>query len=104
MNTQKPLDTITVSDVGTTFSGPGAVSVFRLAAIASGLRLEMEAPKGMKVSRVSALSAAKKLTGLKTNNRDIQLDKIMGMLGQAKSRVLYLNKEYRPKIVYKPKK
>ena len=72
--------------------GRDAVEVFRLATLISGLRLELKCP-GMKMSRhMSALKAAKTITGLKTNDRAKHLARAELMLEQAKSQVVYVEK------------
>jgi len=73
--------------------GRKAVEVFRLAALVSGLQLEIKCP-GMKMSRhMSALAAAKTVTGLRTNNRLKHLARAEIMLEQAKTEVIYLDEE-----------
>lgn len=89
------LDTIQIGASGdaTSFTGRKAVEVFRLATLASGLKLEISCP-GMRMSRhITALKAAKQLTGLKTNDRAKQLVRVLLMLEQAKSEVLYIEQE-----------
>jgi hypothetical protein len=74
------------------FQGEKAVEVFRLATLISGLQLELRCP-GMKMSRhMSALSAAKGITGLRTNNRQVQLERARIMLEQAKTEVIYVER------------
>jgi len=84
------MDTIKTTDACTVMQGRKAVAVFTLAALAAGLRLEMRCP-GMKMSRhLSALAAAKARTGLRTNSRAKQLERVLLMLEQAKSEVVYV--------------
>lgn len=93
MTVIKPLDTIRIGESGeaSSFTGRKAVEVFRLATLASALRLEIRCP-GMKMSRhLSALAAAKQHTGLKTNDRQKQLERVLVMLDQAKTEVLYVD-------------
>lgn len=71
--------------------GPKAVNVFRLASLASGLKLELKCP-GMKLSRHgSALKFAKQITGLKTNDRAKQLARVELMLKQAHTEVIHID-------------
>lgn len=61
-------DHIHYTDSATTFSGPNAVELFRLASLKAALGLEMRT--GLRMSRrYTALAAAKHITGLKTNDR-----------------------------------
>jgi hypothetical protein len=79
------MDTIAYNQSSTSFVGRDAVEVFRLAALASSLSLEM---KGLRLSRhVSALAVAKQTTGLKTNNRAKQLERVLEMLDELKGKV-----------------
>ncbi len=48
--------------------GPVAVDAFRLRCLVSALQLEIKCP-GIKAFRGGALKAAKRITGLKTNDR-----------------------------------
>jgi hypothetical protein len=93
----KPLDTIEIGATGgVSCVGPKAVNVFRLASLVSMLRLELKCP-GLRMSRhMSALQAAKTITGLKTNNRAKHLERAEIMLEQAKSEVLYVEREVTP--------
>lgn len=88
MNT-KPLDTIeSHGNGGMSFSGRDAVEVFRLASMISALKLEA---KGIRMSRgVSVLKIAKQTTGLRTNDRMKQAERLQVMLDNAKSAVLYV--------------
>jgi hypothetical protein len=85
----KNLDTIRIKKDGSgSFNGKNAVNVYKLALIAQGLKLELAAPH--LIDNISNLSKAKKMTGLRTNNRGVQLERILLMLEQAKSQVVYL--------------
>jgi hypothetical protein len=89
----KKLDTIRIREDGSgSFNGKDAVNVYRLALIAQGLKLELAVPN-MKMSRLSALQAAKRTTGLRTNKREVQLARVLVMLEQAKSQVVYLEEK-----------
>lgn len=84
----KELDTIHVQKDGSgTFEGENAVRVWRLSLVAQGLKLELAMPEQVPMSN---LKAAKELTGLRTNKREVQLERILVMLEQAKSEVVYL--------------
>jgi hypothetical protein len=84
-------DTITLHESGSvSMSGRDAVEVFRLATLVSGLRFEISCP-GMKISRISALQAAKHITGLRTNSREKHLERALVMLAYAKARVDYID-------------
>jgi hypothetical protein len=83
------MDTIEVTAHATIMQGPKAVEVFRLASLVMGLKLEINCP-GMKMSRISALAAAKGITGLKTNDRAKHLARAQLMLEQAKTEVTYV--------------
>lgn len=92
------MDHIEITPSHTSCVGKDAVQVFRLAALASGLRLEIRCP-GLKMSRhISALAAAKKITGLKTNKRQVQLERVELMLEQAKTQVVYVDKTETPAL------
>lgn len=83
----KQLDTIRIHEDGSgSFNGEDAVNVFKLALIANSLKIELAFPQ----FKLTALKAAKEMTGLKTNNRAVQLDRILVMLEQAKTQVVYL--------------
>jgi hypothetical protein len=86
-----PMDTIELrANGGGAFDGPDAINVFRLASFVSGLQLEINCP-GMRISRhITALQAAKRITGLKTNSRAKHLERAKLMLAQAKTQVLYI--------------
>lgn len=85
-----PLDTIRIHDDGSgSFNGENAVNVFKLALIANSLKIELAFPQ----FKLTALKAAKGVTGLKTRNRAVQLDRILVMLEQAKTQVVYLEDE-----------
>jgi hypothetical protein len=88
------MDSIQIKNgAATNMVGPKAVDVFRLAALVSGLRLELKCP-GMKMSRhLSALAAAKTITGLRTNDRAKHLARAEIMLEQAKTEVVYVDEE-----------
>lgn len=89
----KPLDIIHVQkDGGGSFEGPNAIAVWRLSLIAQGLKLELATPPHIKPFR-SNLKAAKDMTGLRTNDKQQQLERILIMLEQAKSQVVYLVEE-----------
>jgi len=93
-NGLKPMDTIEVREGGSiSCDGPKAVNVFRLATLVSGLKLEMKCP-GLKLSRHgSALKFAKPITGLKTNDRAKHVARAELMLEQAKTEVVYVDRE-----------
>lgn len=87
----KPLDTININSDGSgSFNGENAVNVYKLAHLASMLKLELAYPSIRMTSCMSALKAAKITTGLRTNKREVQLERILVMLDQAKSQVVYL--------------
>lgn len=93
MMAMKPLDVIYVKKDGSgSFEGKNATSVWQLALIAQGLKLELSRPPKVKPFR-SNLQAAKAMTGLKTNKREVQLERILVMLEQAKSQVVFLEEE-----------
>lgn len=82
------MNTVTVSPSATSFDGPEAVEIFRLAALVSSLKLEM---KGLRLSRhISALAVAKRTTGLKTNDRAKQLARVLEMLDVQKMKCEYV--------------
>ena len=84
------MDHIKIGDGSTSFVGPHAVDVMRLATLISGLRFELRCP-GIKISKHgSALKFAKSITGLKTNDRQKHLDRAMLMLEAAKREVVYV--------------
>lgn len=73
----------------TSFVGETAVDVFRLTVLISSLRLELKT--GMKMSRgMSALKAAKRITGLKTNDRAKQIARAELMLENARRSVVVI--------------
>ena len=75
------------------FEGPDAVKVYQLSVLASSLRFEIRCP-GMRVSRhVSALQAAKKCTGLKTNDLELQLDRVERLLENAKRSIIVVDEQ-----------
>ena len=86
------MDTIEHSTHATVFSGREAVEVFRLAVLASALKLEM---KGLRMSRrmASALAVAKRTTGLRTNDRAVQLARILVMIENAKRAVVHVERD-----------
>lgn len=70
--------------------GPDATEAFRLRALIQGLKLEM---KGLKLSsRMSALAIAKRETGLKTNKRELHIERLQLMFNNQLSKVLIVNK------------
>lgn len=70
--------------------GRPAVEVFRLAALVQGLKLEIKSP-GLKMSRHgSALKFAKQITGLKSNDRAVQLARAEMMLEEARGHVVHV--------------
>jgi hypothetical protein len=77
---------IEITDSHTSFVGRSAVEVFRLATIISALKFEIKT--GMKMSRVSALKAAKQITGT-NGNKQAQLPLLEKMLEEAKAAVEY---------------
>lgn len=83
------MDTITKFNGGTTFAGPKAVNVLRLATIISGLRFEARCP-GMQLTRGRSCTAiAKDITGLRTRDRAKLIDAMQKLLEQAKAEVTY---------------
>lgn len=74
--------------------GKIAVDAFRLRLLATGLKFELKCPK-MKFSRISALATAKRITGLKTNDRAKHLAEVERMLADqvAKCEVVTVNTE-----------
>lgn len=88
------MDRIEISNGNaTSFVGRDAVEVFRLAALISALSLEIKCPGMQMSSRMSALKAAKGITGLKTNKRELHLARAKIMLEQAKTEVVYVDKD-----------
>ena len=80
------------SDSGTSFSGENAVDLYRLILLKSGLKLEMKCP-GMKMSRhISALKAAKQITGLRSNDRAVQLATVEQMIARAEGKVVHVER------------
>jgi hypothetical protein len=70
---------------GVSYNGPDAVNVFRLALVIRGLHAESN---GMRLTRGrSALSVAKQLTGLRTNDRAKQSEAVERLLEEAKAKV-----------------
>lgn len=66
--------------------GKDAVEAFRLRTIIVGVRAES---KGMRLTRgISCTKLAKELTGLKTNNREILMERLQAMLNEQISRCL----------------
>jgi hypothetical protein len=89
----KELDVIRIHKDGSgSFEGKHAVEVWRLTLIAQGLKLELSAPPEAPPF-ISNLNEAKKTTGLRTNSREVQLERILLMLEQAKTQVVYLEDE-----------
>jgi hypothetical protein len=75
---------------GISFVGCEAVNVFKLATLISAL--EFEHKTGMKMSRhISALAAAKRITGLKTNDRTKHIARVKILLENAQAQVLHVN-------------
>lgn len=71
------------------FVGYEAVDVFRLATLISALGFELKT--GMKMSRhMSALAAAKRITGLKTNDRAKHIERAKILLENAQARVVHV--------------
>lgn len=72
---------------GVSFVGPEAVEVFRLVILKNALKLEIKCP-GIQMSRgMSALRAAKGVTGLKSNKREVHLAKVEQMIVEAQKLV-----------------
>ncbi len=89
-------DSIMLADTHTTMAGPGAVEIFRLAALASALKFEIRCP-GMKLTRgPSALAIAKLSTGLRTNDRAAQLARVERMLEEARAKVPVIDNRTQP--------
>lgn len=65
-------------------TGEKAVDAFALRALIVALKFELNCP-GMKMSRISALKVAKQRTGLKTNNRALQIQRLKLMMEQTVS-------------------
>lgn len=85
------MDVIKHTQSHTSFNGKDAIEVFRIAALISALRLEQ---KGITVRRgFSALKMAKQFTGLRTNLREKQIERLKFILEQAKSKVVYVTEE-----------
>lgn len=88
----KPLDVIHVKKDGSgSFEGEDAITVWQLALVAQGLKLELSIP--LRKRSPSNLKIAKEMTGLRTNNRVVQLERILVMLEQAKTQVVFLEEE-----------
>lgn len=67
---------------GIVCEGPKAVSMFQLLALKSALNLEIRCP-GLTLSRRgSALSVAKRITGLKSNKREVHIARIEQMIAE----------------------
>jgi hypothetical protein len=61
------------------------IELYRLIVLQSGLELELQVP-GMRMSRhMTALQAAKRITGLKTNDRAKHLTKVCEMIDTARA-------------------
>lgn len=71
-------------------TGPKGMDAYRLRVLASGLKLEMKCP-GLKMSRIGALAAAKRVTGLKSNSRAKHLEAVEAMLAAAVSECQVVN-------------
>lgn len=85
------MDKISHGESGTSFEGPNAVEVFRLATLISSLKLEA---KGMKLSRgKSALSVAKATTGLKTRDYSKHIARLEIMIENAKAQCVEVVRE-----------
>jgi hypothetical protein len=68
---------------GSMITGKAGINYYRLLVVRQGLRAELRLP-GLRMTRhVSALQAAKSLTGLKTHNRELQLARIDQMIEEA---------------------
>jgi len=66
--------------------GPQAIEAYRIKVLISGLKLEKT---GMRVSRgVNCLKLAKAMTGLKTNDRDVQIERLKLIFNNALANVL----------------
>ena len=66
------------------FTGNG-ITLFQLVLIKNGLQLEIKCP-GLRMSRhITALQAAKRTTGLRTNKRDVQLARIIAMIAECEA-------------------
>lgn len=67
------------------FDGRNAVEIYRLAALISALKLEGQ---GIKVTRgASAMKIAKSITGLKTNKREVLIERLREMLDRQRDLV-----------------
>lgn len=65
---------ITSTATGTTYEGPIATEIYRYETFIRALTLEGRTP-GMRLTRgPSALARAKRITGLRTNNRHAHID------------------------------
>lgn len=78
---------------GTIIATGNGIRVVQLAALVSGLKLEINCP-GMRMSRhITALQAAKAITKLKTNDRKKHLVIAESMLEEAKAQTAYVSDE-----------
>lgn len=72
----------------TVFAGADAVALYQLMALRSALGLEL---KGLRLSRgASALKTAKRMTGLRTNDRNAQIAALSGMIDSAHGKVQHI--------------
>lgn len=79
------MNQIVTHESGTSFNGAGAVNVFRLLTLRSGLMFEVRCP-GMQMTRGrSCLAIAKDTTGLKTRDRMKHVDWIDAELARIKA-------------------
>lgn len=70
--------------------GPVAVDAFRLRCLVSALTLEIKCP-GMKAFRGGALKAAKRITGLKSNDRAKHVEAAERMLAEQVAKCTVVN-------------
>jgi hypothetical protein len=83
------VDTINVNRDGSgSFNGENAVKVYVLTNLACCLKIELACPEVRRV--LSALKAAKLITGLNSPKRQVHLERVLIMLEQAKTQVVYL--------------
>lgn len=77
---------IQITPTHTAYVGPGAVELFRLAALIAALRCEHNT--GMQLTRGrSALAIAKLTTGLRTNDRTTHIARLEKMLDEQRAQV-----------------
>ena len=75
---------------GYTATGPAAIELVALIHLKAALNLEIKCP-GLRMSRrMSALAAAKRWTGLSTNDRTKHLERIEEMLAEVNTRVVHV--------------